>query len=127
MNTKQYLFRKLLSSLAFMVIMVAASGLQAQDSFVKEVDGIQNSFNKKAIELQVFPNPTVDFVNISVNDLESVSNYTISNILGKYITEGIIESKLTTIDLIEQKPGIYLISFFNKNGKKINTRKVIKN
>lgn len=82
--------------------------------------------NEKDLELKVFPNPTPDYVTISSN-LRIEGYYKLSNIVGKIIVEGEIEDRSEKIDLLEYRTGVYIISIYNRKGKKLATRKIIKN
>lgn len=104
---------------------VTTQSLFAQSSF----DGFtgDDKFSQvDAVNLNVFPNPTSDFVQISVNT-EVEGNYTLSNMFGKIILEGKLNHESVKINLIEYRAGIYIVSVYDDLGNKIGVRKIIKN
>ena len=55
----------------------------------------------------VYPNPTTN--TFTIKGLEKNQSYEVINIQGKVITKGTVDSETISIDLSEQKNGIYLI------------------
>jgi hypothetical protein len=68
----------------------------------------------------VFPNPVFDFVNIS--NLKKGLNYTISDLSGKVIKNGIT---LGTIDVSNLSPAVYILNL--NFGDSLKIYKIIKN
>jgi polyhydroxybutyrate depolymerase len=79
--------------------------------------GASNIYNDNAI---LFPNPVFDFVNIS--NLKKGLNYTISDLSGKVIKNGIT---LGTIDLSNLSPAVYILNL--NFGDSLKIYKIIKN
>jgi hypothetical protein len=70
--------------------------------------------------LTIFPNPVKE--GIYVKNGNSFVRYYISNTAQKYLSEGQVKYNISTANLI---PGIYMITFVNKNGYK-ESRKFVK-
>ncbi len=80
------------------------------------------------VELQVtvYPNPTIDHFNITTNTSFSGS-FTLSNMIGKRLTNGnIIPDQQTKVAMVNYDRGIYLLSVFDAEGKRVTTRKIFK-
>ena len=113
------------------VLVLTLTGMIGNDLKSQHVEARFDSFqitdlDQADLEFKVFPNPTPDFVTISSN-ISLEGHYKLSNIVGKIILEGKIEDQSETIDLLEFRSGVYIISIYNKKGKKLATRKIIKN
>lgn len=78
------------------------------------------------LQISIYPNPTTDFVKMSFDGVFEGS-YRVNNILGKNLKEGVIMDRSLLIDLSDLKTGMYLLSIYNIEQKKITTRKIIKN
>ena len=77
------------------------------------------------IEINVYPNPAVDFLNVQIGDLTDVENYSLFDISGKLIENKPISSKQFKIGFQQVSMGTYFIIFSNKE-KKLKTLKVLK-
>lgn len=71
------------------------------------------------MKLQVFPNPTTDFINIGNEDVFSVDIYTIS---GKMIMKDIIENQ---VNVSEFESGTYIVCGKNENGKIVGKENIV--
>jgi len=76
------------------------------------------------MDLKVYPNPTTDQLNLSLSDITDQASYAIYNTVGKKVEEQSIVASLTTIDMSEKSPGIYLVVV--KTDAQTFNRKVIK-
>jgi uncharacterized delta-60 repeat protein len=76
----------------------------------------ENSFNS---QLSVYPNPTNGELFIQYTNADKL-NYEVSDISGKLLMKGVLNSNNTTIDLSKAESGLYIL---NCNGQKV---KVIK-
>ncbi|WP_372650818.1 PKD domain-containing protein [Draconibacterium sp.] len=91
---------------------------------------LQSSMSKATAEsiyemdLKVYPNPTTDQLNLSLSDITDQASYAIYNTVGKKVEEQSIVASLTTIDMSEKSPGIYLVVV--KTDAQTFNRKVIK-
>ncbi|MES2138800.1 MAG: T9SS type A sorting domain-containing protein [Bacteroidota bacterium] len=85
-----------------------------------EISGINLSFS-------VFPNPTSDFITLSVKDLSTENmNYALYDVRGKLIKEDKLSGSETTITLGDLSNASYLIMVID-NKKEIKTFRIIKN
>lgn len=72
----------------------------------------------------LFPNPTSNIVNINSNN-DKIISCKILNFQGESIsTIGVVNQKVTEIDLTNQKPGVYLIEITTLKG--VKTFKIVK-
>ena len=77
------------------------------------------------IEINVYPNPAVDFLNDQIGDLTDVENYSLFDMSGKLIENKPISSKQFKIGFQQVSMGTYFIIFSNKE-KKLKTLKILK-
>lgn len=102
-----------------------SNGLHAQSTF-NQIEQGQIIDNTAELELKLYPNPVTDYVTLSSNQSLD-GKFKLSNIVGKIILEGDLEGKGKTINLFDYRTGIYIISIYDREGKKLATRKIIKN
>lgn len=77
--------------------------------------------------INIFPNPTKDFITIKLNEIYQNVSYSIFNLNGKLIERKDITSiALVDINLSNYKPGIYFIKLTEKSNGKSFKVKVIK-
>lgn len=97
-------------------------------------EGVQQSYKVSgvgveewdmSIDMNVFPNPAVDYLNINLSAIETGLSYSFTDVNGKLIERGELNSKENTISLVELAPATY---YFNlqKSGRNIRTYKIIK-
>lgn len=79
-----------------------------------------------SVELKLYPNPTIDFINIEVFNFKEVGHYEFRNIIGKKLLSGDLEREVTTLNIEEYNKGIYLVSIFDDLGNRLVTKKVLK-
>lgn len=79
----------------------------------------------KKVEVKLYPNPTVDFVNIEINTLEGGS-FDLRNMIGKQFLTGTLDDRVKTINIESYHKGIYLLSIYDKHGTRISTKKILK-
>ncbi len=72
------------------------------------------------INVNVFPNPTTDFININASKKTTLRIYDVSQKLVKVVSV----EKQDQVDLSELSSGTYLL-VFSKNNKKLKTIKII--
>jgi hypothetical protein len=83
--------------------------------------------NNINLNFEIFPNPTTDFVVLSVYNKKTVNMfYTIYNLDGKLIEKQELAGSQTTIAMKELSNGIYFIKVMQKSSE-IKVFKVIKN
>ncbi len=88
---------------------------------------VVNGIEEKNISLgSVYPNPTADYVTLSLTgDMQNMA-YTLSDINGKTIRQQTLVKPQTNIAMASLANGPYLIKVYN-NKKQLKTYKVIKN
>jgi len=93
--------------------------VEPQTSFSDDCDAL--SIDEYAFQdLQIFPNPTSDFITISIKESGS---YTIVNSLGQKVLNGVLSSTTNQIQLIDLSKGLYFINVSSSLGTM--TRKLI--
>jgi hypothetical protein len=103
-----------------------AQGIQHEetsDAFSEPLDNIE----PKA-EIVVFPNPTTDFVNITMEGYEAESgqrSYQIFDIQGRVVKQNSIDQNETQISLNDLSASIYLLQV-SINNKVLKTFKILK-
>jgi glucuronoarabinoxylan endo-1,4-beta-xylanase len=67
--------------------------------------------------MQVFPNPVSDILNICINDQISNGIVTISNISGQMVYQQLIngDKKIRSIDIQDYEPGVYILGVVSEN------------
>jgi hypothetical protein len=85
--------------------------------------GIGDQSNQNIDNLIVYPNPTINFLNI---EFESEGNYSLFSIDGKQVLQsGILQSNNTTINISSLTTGMYLLRVVTDEGN-IITKRIIK-
>jgi len=108
----------------FILFLLPVCGLLAQI----EEDDRSDKLTQIGIELEVtvYPNPVIDYFNISTNTPFSGS-YVLSNMIGKKLSTGALSPDQSTEVMIDNyHSGIYLLSVFDSHGKRRTTRKIYK-
>lgn len=82
------------------------------------IDGIENMNNQN---LELFPNPSSDFMNIKFE--EKIQSIDLYNMTGELLNSRVVDSKECKLDVSKYKKGIYLLMINTK--EIIITRKVI--
>ena len=80
---------------------------------------------QEILDLSIYPNPTAREIVFQQNNIEAAF-WELYNIDGNAIRTGKANVPQGNIDLVDQVPGIYLVSFFDKKGQTIKTVKVFK-
>lgn len=97
--------------------------------FNQGVINITSLWEKKdnQIQIEVFPNPAVDIVNISCSSfLEEKLLYTLFNGEGKAILSNVILEKEFNIQFSQLKPAIYILKIYSQDAL-LKTLKIVKN
>ncbi len=102
----------------YIVTVTDANGCTEQEEFT--VDGI-TAIEDELPNLEVFPNPTVDYLKIS--GVENAS-WSLINLAGLEVKSGSVASGITEIDVTGLRQGVYLLQI-QKEGKAF-TRRIIK-
>ena len=86
------------------------------------ISGLENEVTNQ--NYRIYPNPSSDFINIELNNLENV-NVSIINATGQVVfKKSITEKQVEQINISDFKKGIYLIIISGQNYS--NTEKIIK-
>lgn len=80
------------------------------------------------VEMYVYPNPTSDFVNISLNgvELEGQRSYRLYDIQARLLKQNTISETETQVSLNNLSPSIYILAVYIDN-KILKSFKIIKN
>lgn len=79
------------------------------------------------LSASVFPNPALDFINLSLENAEMKGmSYTLIDVMGKIITQHKLNNRQTSISMKELDSGIYFIKVLNNN-REVKIFKIIKN
>lgn len=76
------------------------------------IDNMYTDYNG----VDIYPNPAVAAINISVSDLNNSPVVEIVDALGKVIAVRELQSNTTSIDLQNEKAGVYYFKVYNMNG-----------
>ena len=79
---------------------------------------ITNIRNAAATQIQIYPNPSKDQVNI--NATYEINKIEILNNLGLSILKEIVESKVYQFNVSYLSPGIYFLKIENKQGSTLH-------
>ncbi len=107
---------------------MGTKGDQTYNSSITVTENPANSINNlgEYIDINIFPIPSKDFVNINFNDNKFL-NYSVMDVNSKIIIENKdINSNEIIIDISTFSNGIYFIKFESKEGLKI-IEKIVKN
>lgn len=78
------------------------------------------------ILVNIFPNPTSDFVNLSVEKFEGLT-LQIYDAAGKLVEQTELSQSLTSFKVSHYSNGTYLLTLTHKKDKKVKAYKIIKN
>ena len=77
------------------------------------------------VNITVYPNPAIDYINVKISDLERVNRFSIYDISGRLLSQQQILDKAFKIGFSQLSTGNYII-LFTKDDTKIKTIKVQK-
>jgi hypothetical protein len=97
-------------------------GVQQPFEFYDQDAGLQE-LNANAT---LFPNPTNEFVTLSVDFVPDATNYELIDVNGKIIQSGEVVSKETSLDMRSLATGTYLLNLYQSQ-KAIAAIKIVKN
>lgn len=105
------------------------SNVNLTQGFQQSSYTIVNIYEKpeSKIDVSVFPNPAIDFINISINNSDEVFEIYLIDINGKTIFKNNSIMKSVNIDLSAFLASSYLLKVKSKDGRLIKTYKIIKN
>lgn len=70
-----------------------------------------------AWDVQVFPNPTANLINIRLHTAQPNARYTLYNAMGQQIATGVLELYETQLDMTAFAAGAYWLTLFDKNNQ----------
>ncbi len=78
-------------------------------------------------QISVYPNPTTDLINISVQSVDQASfNVELINLQGKRLYHQNIDSNNNTIDLKQYATGIYMLKIYTSDNKFLKSYRISK-
>ena len=77
------------------------------------------------VNITLYPNPAIDYINVKISDLERVNSFCIYDISGRLLSQQQILDKAFKIGFSQLSTGNYII-LFTKDDTKIKTIKVQK-
>jgi hypothetical protein len=103
----------------------AAQGVQ-QPFEISVVTGIEEALGI-SLEIMVYPNPTTDFLTLSVDNFEASNlSYYLYDINGRLLETQKLEGKQTSIAMSNLVPATYFLKV-SEGSKELRTFKIIKN
>ena len=98
------------------------------DGFLAKLNATYNPYlnvpvNVGGKDVVIYPNPTIDRVNIAATD--NITSIDISNLLGQVVYTSQFNSEKTTIDISDLSPGVYLIAITTFDGQRL-VREIVK-
>lgn len=80
------------------------------------------------INMKVYPNPVSEDFNLLIeSEVYSTLRFVFHDIYGKILSEGLISSDLTNIDISSFPDGIYLLRVIKESGNALKSFRIIKN
>jgi hypothetical protein len=109
------------------VLVLRSKDPSNMDTISSDKDTIQYNENIGSIKLNVFPNPTKDFVKIEIVNFSNIqsSNIKIYTINGQLLENLNFNNNIMEVDLTNYTPSTYLLEITVNNHKE--TWKIIKN
>lgn len=71
------------------------------------------------LNCEIYPNPSTDFIQISISESQANLNYELINVFGKQIGFGELSCTATSIDIQPLEAGTYFVRIFNEKGQSI--------
>ena len=69
--------------------------------------------------MEVYPNPANDFLTVNVNPEFSNAVFSITDICGKILVQGILSSGETKININDLSPGLYILKSGDENERAV--------
>lgn len=95
----------------------AASGAKFTNAKLLPINTVSiNEVVAEAVTFSVYPNPTSDVVNVTVNgDLGGKTTVTLTDLSGKTVSTAVVVNNVATIDVSNLTAGMYLVNVSNAN------------
>lgn len=84
-------------------------------------------YKQEVIEVDLFPNPTSDILNVEMNNAMEIGSYDLIDVSGRVIMTGGFESSLFSIQLNSLARGAYTLNIRNEKGELVFSDFLIKN
>jgi hypothetical protein len=84
-------------------------GYTAKVSFNNLTTGIENKVNNSAPDFFLFPNPASDLLNVTINNNTDKTYYSICNLIGSKVAEGVFAGGSSPIDVSNYPDGMYVL------------------
>lgn len=86
-----------------------------------------DNFSDTNIGIKLYPNPTLEFINLSISNAETINaSYQLFNLEGKLLTTLKINSLETSINMQRYPAGVYLLNLLDTDSNSLKTFKIIK-
>ena len=101
------------------------------DGFLFDDINVESTFvsgisEQEEVKVKIFPNPTADFVNISLSKSNNNYSYKLFSIDGQLIEENnLINENIIKLNLSNYNAGVYFVNLYS-NGEMINSQKLFK-
>lgn len=93
--------------------------------FVIEYSGLVGMEEIESKEINIYPNPSQDNIQIENKSQVNITNITIIDMLGKEVKDlALSNSNIQTIDVSELKDGIYFVNFIDSD-KRVVSKKIV--
>ena len=89
-----------------------------------EITAIVNT--EVCCEVNIFPNPTIDQLNIQVKEINQFSRFDLFDVNGKLLNTRLIDQNNMQLSFYKYATGVYFISFISTENQLIRTFKVQK-
>jgi hypothetical protein len=102
------------------VMQLLFSGIDFNLNWVQIDTGFVTDINPVKLDndfANIYPNPANDIINIDLSSIDGIAGYTISNLLGKTVGEGLLTNGNNRLDISKLEHGVYFINIrSNKSG-----------
>ncbi|MBI3234706.1 MAG: T9SS type A sorting domain-containing protein [Bacteroidetes bacterium] len=77
--------------------------------------GIAANYQKReSTNINVYPNPANDLLNIIYTGYQSIQSYSIFNLIGQEVMSGVINQNKTALNIENLPTGMYILKLMNK-------------
>lgn len=104
----------------YIAVVSDSLGCTSTDSINVVVDPCVGLEEIKEMDVQIYPNPTIDLMNIQV---DRDAEYALIDLTGQLLRSGILRKGITTMDIQDLNPGVYLVQV--RSESRNMTRKVV--
>lgn len=100
----------------YTAIMGGTGSASAGNQQAYTVSSVSFSENMPSYDISFFPNPTTDFINISIGgDVAAELSYELSDMGGKIISQKKMNAPLTSIPVSELSSAVYFLKIYHNN------------